>query len=91
VATPSRKQNSAQHPTEPLPKLAFSVGEFCSAVGLSISSYAKMRRRGDGPVEARAWAGSAKIIITRKAADDWITERAKRAAEERAQADEGSR
>jgi hypothetical protein len=83
MPTPSRRKNAEQHPTEAVPRLAFSIAEFCASVGISVSTYHKMRREGGGPVEARAWAGSRKIIITRKAADDWIA--ARECAEEEVQ------
>jgi hypothetical protein len=81
MPTPPRRKNAELHPTEAVPRLAFSIAEFCAAVGISVSTYARMRAQGAGPREARAWDGSAKVLITRAAADDWIAERA-RAAEE---------
>ena len=56
----------------PVPRLGWSVDEFCSAVGISRSTYEKLKRKGLAPREMRiGWA----VRISQLAASEWIAER----------------
>jgi hypothetical protein len=83
LSTPSRKQNAERHPTELVPRLAYSVAEFCASINISLATYAKMKQAGQGPREAKVWDGCEKVIITHTAAAEWIAAR-DRAAQEAA-------
>ncbi|AHY53354.1 AraC family transcriptional regulator [Bradyrhizobium japonicum] len=56
----------------PVPRLSWSVDEFCSSVGISRSTYEKLKRRGLAPREMRiGWA----VRISQLAAVEWIAAR----------------
>jgi predicted DNA-binding transcriptional regulator AlpA len=61
----------------PVPRLGWSVDEFCSAVGISRSTYETLKRRGLAPREMRiGWA----VRISQHAAAEWIAAREAEAA-----------
>ncbi|MGY8679551.1 hypothetical protein Q2941_17395 [Bradyrhizobium sp. UFLA05-153] len=80
MPTPSRKTLAKL--TKPIQRLAYTPLEFCAAVGISPSTYQRMKREGGGPREARVWDGSEMTIITSAAADEWIAERDRLAQED---------
>ncbi|MCS3496172.1 putative DNA-binding transcriptional regulator AlpA [Bradyrhizobium japonicum] len=56
----------------PVPRLSWSVDEFCSAVGISRSTYEKLKRHSLAPREMRiGWA----VRISQLAVADWIAAR----------------
>lgn len=56
----------------PVPRLSWSVDEFCSAVGISRSTYEKLKRQGLAPREMRiGWA----VRVSQLAAAEWIAAR----------------
>lgn len=66
----SRKANRKKMP---IPRLSWTIREFCEAVGISISSYRRLKREGRGPEELRF---SEKIIrISPAVAEKWMRER----------------
>jgi predicted DNA-binding transcriptional regulator AlpA len=66
----SREANSKKYAA--VPRLSYSVDEFCVAMGISRSSYEKLKRAGRHPREMRI--GKA-VRISKDAAAQWITER----------------
>ena len=58
-------------------RLAFSISEFCTAVGISIASYYNLPDD-QRPREMRV--GARRILISRQAAEDWIAAREGRSA-----------
>ncbi|UWU79095.1 transcriptional regulator [Bradyrhizobium huanghuaihaiense] len=62
-------ENIEKHP---VPRLSWSVDEFCSSVGISRSTYEKLKRQGLAPREMRiGWA----VRISQLAAVEWIAAR----------------
>lgn len=59
---------SAKQEKYDVPKLAFSIPEFCVAHGISESHFYQMRDRGHGPREMRF---GNRVMISIEAAADW--------------------
>jgi predicted DNA-binding transcriptional regulator AlpA len=57
-------------------RLAFSIAEFCAAIGISIASYYNLPED-QRPREMKV--GARRILISRQAVDEWITAREGRA------------
>lgn len=51
-----------------LPKLAFTVAEFCRAHGISLSTYRRLKLAGKGPVEMEVMSD---VRISVEAAAEW--------------------
>lgn len=51
-----------------VPRVAYTVPEFCAAHRVSLSMYYKMRAAGKGPREGHA---GTKVIITHESAANW--------------------
>ncbi|QIG98586.1 MULTISPECIES: hypothetical protein [unclassified Bradyrhizobium] len=66
----SREANSKKYAA--VPRLSYSVDEFCTAMNISRSLYEKMKRAGWNPREMRI--GKA-VRISKEAAAQWIIER----------------
>ena len=64
----SREDNRKKHPN--VPRLSYSVDEFCVAVGISRSTYEKLKRANQHPREMRVSRKSVRISQT--AAAEWI-------------------
>jgi predicted DNA-binding transcriptional regulator AlpA len=62
--------NITSHPpsTGPPPRLAYSISEFCLAVGISRFTYYKMKKAGTGPREMRI---GDRGFISVEAAREW--------------------
>ena len=70
-----RKKKRRQHrPRTSVPRLSFTVPEFCEAVNISRSTYEKLKRQRRNPVEMVIGKS---IRISQAAAEDWICEREK--------------
>jgi hypothetical protein len=52
----------------PVPRLALSIRQFCTAIGISEAKYFELKSRGRGPVEMHV---SRRVLITPEAAADW--------------------
>jgi hypothetical protein len=57
-----------------VPRLAFSIAEFCAANSISIPMYLKIRGQGLGPREMRV---GTRVLISVEAAEKWRREREK--------------
>ena len=55
-----------------VPRLAYSIEEFCALVDISVSMYGKMRREGLTPREMRL---GRRVLISKEAMTAWRTER----------------
>jgi len=67
---PHAKKSS--HAKSALPRVAYTVAEFCEAHRLSQAMYYKLRGMGLGPVEMKA---GTKTLIGLESAADWRRER----------------
>jgi hypothetical protein len=75
VACRSRAENRNRNP---VPRVSWTVDEFCVSVGISRSTYEKAKRDGWGPREMVL--GSTGIRITDEARAEWIASREEKAA-----------
>ena len=75
MACRSRVENSKRNP---VPRVSWTVDEFCASVGISRSTYEKAKRDGWGPREMVL--GSTGIRITDEARAEWIASREEKAA-----------
>ena len=66
----SRADNDKRNP---VPRISWTIGEFCASVGISRSTYEKAKRDGWGPRELIL--GSTGIRITDEARGEWIASR----------------
>ena len=74
----SRSQFAPVSPP-PTPRLALSIGEFCTSHNLSEAFYYKLKRHGEGPREMKV---GARTLITLESAAEWRRAReASRSAE----------
>jgi predicted DNA-binding transcriptional regulator AlpA len=71
----SRAENNCRNP---VPRVSWTVDEFCASVGISRSTYEKAKRDGWGPRELIL--GSTGIRIAEEARAEWIASREKAAA-----------
>jgi len=71
----SREENSNRNP---VPRISWTVDEFCASVGISRSTYEKAKRDGWGPRELVL--GSTGIRISDEARAEWIASREAKAA-----------
>ena len=55
-------------PPPPTPRLALSIGEFCTSHNLSEAFYYKLKRHGEGPREMKV---GARTLISVEAAAEW--------------------
>lgn len=55
-----------------VPRVAYSIDEFCHAYGISKSFYFKMKDRGETPREMRI---GHRVLISFDAAQDWVRQR----------------
>jgi hypothetical protein len=73
-----RPPKVAPRPVKPEQRLddlaAWSITEFCRANSMSRSFYYVLQQKGEGPRETRL---GSKVLITRKAAADWLARREK--------------
>jgi predicted DNA-binding transcriptional regulator AlpA len=69
-AMATKKDNAKEYPA---PKLGFSIPEFCTSVGISLSFYYELAAKGEGP--KTAVLGTRKIIPVEEAAR-WLRDRA---------------
>ena len=67
----SRTQFATVGPRQPMPRLAFSIPEFCEAHDISASFYYKLTNQNKGPREMEA---GARRMITHEAAAEWRRE-----------------
>jgi predicted DNA-binding transcriptional regulator AlpA len=74
MACRSRAENSNRNP---VPRVSWTIDEFCASVGISRSTYEKAKREGWGPREMVL--GSTGIRITDEARAEWIASREKAA------------
>jgi hypothetical protein len=75
MACRSRVDNSNRNP---VPRVSWTIDEFCASVGISRSTYEKAKREGCGPRELVL--GSTGIRITEAARAEWIASRERVAA-----------
>ena len=61
-----------------MPRVAWTIDEFCASVGISRSTYEKATRQGWGPRQMAL--GGSGIRITDEARTEWIASREERAA-----------
>jgi hypothetical protein len=73
--TCSRVENSNRNP---VPRVSWTIDEFCASVGISRSTYEKAKRDGWGPRELIL--GSTGIRIADEARAEWISSREEKAA-----------
>lgn len=66
MASLSHKANQRKNPA---PRLSWTIYEFCSAVGISRSTYEKLKRQGRQPREMKI--GKA-VRISQSAAEQWV-------------------
>jgi hypothetical protein len=71
----SRAENNSRNP---VPRVSWTIDEFCASVGISRSTYEKAKREGWGPRELVL--GGTGIRITDKARGEWIASREEMAA-----------
>lgn len=67
--TEPRKYLSAAEKAPDVPRVAYTIPEFCASHRLSLSMYYKMRVAGKGPRESHA---GSKVIITLPNAAAWL-------------------
>ena len=71
MASRSRRSPKKKNP---VPRLSWTIGEFCGAVGISHSTYKRWRAEGKGPKEMRF---SERVVrISPAAAEKWMQKRA---------------
>ena len=75
MASRSREENSNRNP---VPRISWTIDEFCASVGISRSTYEKAKRDGWGPRELIL--GSTGIRVTDKSRAEWIASREEKAA-----------
>jgi hypothetical protein len=75
MACRSRAENSNRNP---VPRVSWTIDEFCASVGISRSTYEKAKRDGWGPREMVL--GSTGIRITGESRAEWIASREEKAA-----------
>src|SRR6202035_6064586 len=64
----STKAQSKEAPESTEERDAYSIEEFCRRHNVSHGTFYNMRKRGQGPREARAMT---RVLITKEAAADW--------------------
>ena len=64
-----RKYLSAAKQAPNVPRVAYTIAEFCASHRLSLSMYYKMQKAGTGPRESHA---GSKVIITLANAAAWL-------------------
>ena len=65
----SRKYLNAAEQAPDVPRVAYTIAEFCASHRLSLSMYYKMQKAGTGPRESHA---GSKVIITLANAAAWL-------------------
>jgi len=75
MASRSREENSNRNP---VPRVSWTIDEFCASVRISRSTYEKAKREGWGPRELVL--GGTGIRITDVARAEWIASRERAAA-----------
>jgi len=75
MACRSRAENSSRNP---VPRVSWTIDEFCASIGISRSTYEKAKRDGWGPREMVL--GTSGIRITDNARAEWIASREQKAA-----------
>jgi len=72
------------------PERLLSRRKFCNEIGISLSTYAKLKREGRGPREMR-FPGMTLVLITPEAQRDWIRQQEKWSASNAARLEEERR
>jgi predicted DNA-binding transcriptional regulator AlpA len=72
IQTAPKPKRSPPPKIEPVPRLAFSIAEFCEASGLSQATYFKMKNQGLGPIEMKI---GRRVLITPQAVSNWQRQR----------------
>ena len=75
MACRSRAENSNRNP---VPRVSWTIDEFCASIGISRSTYEKAKRDGWGPREMVL--GTSGIRIADDARAEWIASREEKAA-----------
>ena len=66
MASLSHKANQRKNPA---PRLSWTIYEFCSAVGISRSTYEKLKRQGRQPREMKICKA---VRISQASAEEWV-------------------
>jgi hypothetical protein len=72
MSNKSKARNAADAAAAGVPRVAFSVAEFCAMHGISEGAYRRLRDQGIGPREVRVLR---RVLITIEAATAWRKER----------------
>jgi hypothetical protein len=68
TAATGRKYHTLKDYLADVPRVAFTVPEFCAAYRLSLSMYYKLKKAGKGPRETHVMS---KVTISHAAAEEW--------------------
>jgi hypothetical protein len=73
----SYPKNTDRRPPVTIERRAYSIPQFCDAFSISVETYFKLARKGEGP---RTFKIGSRTLISAQAAEQWLAEREREAA-----------